>query len=130
MRDHSPLYAPNQETVYASCKFIGAELHIVQNIRHIFTFDDLLVVQRPVFFKCYVNRVGVAEQVVQVSKNFLICTCEKNAKGVGFSRLQGVYPQRVFGSTMGTNEGVDPSIRVTCEVFKRRIAVGLLIQAI
>ena len=76
------------------------------------------------------NRVGIAEQIVQVSQNFLIGSCEKNTKGVAFSRLQRVHSQCVFGSTMGTDKGVDPPIRVTGNICKRCVTIGLFMQTV
>ena len=74
------------------------------------------------------DRIGITKQVVQVSKNFLISTCQKNTERVCYSLLERVHPQCIFGTTVSSDKIVDPPIRITGDIFERCIAGGFFIQ--
>src|SRR5882724_1810052 len=70
---------------HARRQFISGILHIVQHLADRIPLDDRVDVDLAAFIKTDVNGVGVAEQVVQVAKDFLIRAEEESPQIVRFA---------------------------------------------
>src|SRR6266849_6333595 len=85
-----PLYV----LAHARRQLVGGILHVVQHLADRIPLDDRVDVDLAAFIKTDVNGVGVAEQVVQVAKDFLIRAEEESPQIVRFAvdtmQIEGV----------------------------------------
>ena len=75
------------------------------------------------------HRIGVAEKVVHVAQNLLVCTHKEHAKVVWLCRLQLVYLQRV-GLGVVVDEVSNLAVTVAGHVLDGATAVGTLIEPV
>ena len=75
-------YRPFNGFVHAVQKFIGVELNILEHFTNGIAANNLIDVNIAVLIKLYVNGVGVAQKIVQVAENFLICPHQKDAEEI------------------------------------------------
>ena len=99
---------------HAGGQLVGRVLHVVQHLADRVALDDGVEVDLAVLVEADVDRVGVAEEVVQVAEDLLVGAEQERAEVVGLAvervQLQGV------ADVAEVDELVDLAVRVAGDV--------------
>ena len=106
--DFPLLHALGNPCLQLPYEFLGIILHVVKHLLNGLAIDNLVDVVFAVLDRD-VYGIGVAEEVVHVAENFLICSDEEHSKVVVLVFPQGVYGQYVLDVAVG-NEVRDLSV--------------------
>ena len=93
LRYLSVLHGLADPYLQAADQFLRFVLHVFQHICHGFTVDYLLYLVTAIPVYGNVHGIGVAEEIVHVAHNLLVCTDEEHAYVVVLSQLDGVQGQ-------------------------------------
>ena len=88
---------------------VGLELHVVQHLAHRVALDDGFEDHFVGLAHAYVDRIGVAEQVVQIAQDFLVGAHQERAQVVVVARVTGCSASVRFTSRRSMNWSTLPS---------------------
>src|SRR5436190_10093480 len=108
-------------------KVVGPKLHVVENFGNRIAVHEVRHLPAAVAVEAHVHGIGIAEEIVQVAEDFLICSGEEHAEDVRLAVLE-IVQLETRPAILVADEAIDPSVRVAGDVLERSTPHRLLVE--